>query len=257
MKELNHHWITYEMKQEKILLVLIAILILTINYSWIDSYLIKTFEDYEIGIVERVVDGDTIIVNGSSIRLLGINSPEKGEIGYLEAKEFLEKEINSKEIKIYFGKDKFDKYRRKLGYIFIGSENINLKSVRFGYSNFYFPSGKDKYYNQFVGVWGECLNENRGLCEKSLEKCIELKGWGIEEQIVVLKNKCNYEINLNGWSVKDEGRKKYVFEEIILKGLEEIKLGIDNWQEEYVWTKSGDSIFIRDSENKLVIFDSY
>jgi hypothetical protein len=246
------------MKQEKILLILMVVLILTINYSWIDSFLIKTFEeDYERGVVERVIDGDTIVVNGSSTRLLGINSPEKGEVGYLKAKKFLEDYILEKEIKIYFGKDKTDRYGRKLGYIFLNSKNINLESVRKGYSNFYFPSGKDKYYNQFVKAWEECLNKEIGLCEKSLEKCIVLEKWDVEEQIVVLKNICNYEVDLTGWSIKDEGRKKYVFENEILGGLELIELGTKDWNEDYVWTKSGDSIFIRDFENKLVIFDNY
>lgn len=255
---LNLHWITYKMKQEKILLILLAALILTINYSWIDSFLVKAFEeDYEVGFVERVIDGDTVVVNGTSVRLLGINSPEKGEIGYLEAKEFLEEKILEKEVKIYFGKDKTDRYRRKLGYIFLGSLNINLESVREGYSNFYFPSGKDQYYNQFVKAWEDCLNKEISLCEKSLEKCVILDEWDIEEQIVILKNICNYEIDLTGWSVKDEGRKKYVFENEILEGFEIIELRVKDWNENYVWTSSGDSIFVRDSENKLVIFDTY
>jgi micrococcal nuclease len=246
------------MKQEKILLILIVILILTINYSWIDSFLVKAFEeDYEIGIVDRIVDGDTIIVNESSVRLLGINSPEKGEIGYNEAKNFLEEEILEKEVKIYFGSDKTDRYGRKLCYVFLGTNNINLQSVREGYSNFYFPSGKDKYYNQFVKAWEDCLNKEIGLCKKSLEKCIILDEWDIKKQVVVLKNICNYEIDLTNWSIKDEGRKKYVFKNEILKGSEIIELGLDDWDENYVWTSSGDSIFVRDSENKLVIFDTY
>ncbi len=245
------------MKQEKILLILLIVLIFTLNYNLIDSFLIKTFEDYEIGIVERVVDGDTVIINGTSTRLLGINSPEKGEIGYLEAKKFLEKNILNESVKIYFGKDKTDRYGRKLGYIFLNSKNINLESVRRGYSNYYFPSGKDEYYYKFVEAWSECLDENVRLCEKSLDGCVVLEDWNIKNQIVVLKNICNQNINLAGWSVKDEGRKKYVFNYFILEKFEEIELRTEDWEENYVWTSSGDSIFVRDSKNKLVIFDSY
>ena len=40
--------------------------------------------------VRRVIDGDTIVAESRSIRLLGINTPERGEEYYLEAKEFLE-----------------------------------------------------------------------------------------------------------------------------------------------------------------------
>ena len=77
------------MNKEKLILILLVVLIIGINYPLIDSLLIKTFEDYEKGVVERVIDGDTIVIEGESIRLLGINSPEKGEKYYLEAKEFL------------------------------------------------------------------------------------------------------------------------------------------------------------------------
>ena len=245
------------MKQEKILLILLFVFIFTINYEFIDGFLIETFQDYEIGIVERVVDGDTVIVNGSSMRLLGINSPEKGEVGCFEAKQFLEEKILDEEVRIYFGKNKFDRYGRKLGYVFLNSMNVNLESVRKGYSNFYFPSGKSQYYNQFVKAWNECLEEEIGLCEKCLEYGIILKEWDIEKQIVVLENICDYSINLAGWSVKDEGRKKFVFDERIFMGRENIKLDVEDWNEDYVWTNSGDSIFVRDSEGKLVIFDSY
>ena len=40
--------------------------------------------------VTRIIDGDTIEVGNNTVRLLGINSPEKGEIGYNEAKAFLQ-----------------------------------------------------------------------------------------------------------------------------------------------------------------------
>ena len=44
--------------------------------------------------LERVIDGDTIDVSRDGIvfrvRILGINSPERGQPGYKEAKKFLE-----------------------------------------------------------------------------------------------------------------------------------------------------------------------
>ncbi len=40
------------------------------------------------GIVTKVVDGDTIDVNGVRVRLALVNTPERGEPGYTEAREF-------------------------------------------------------------------------------------------------------------------------------------------------------------------------
>ena len=74
----------------KLLLYFLILLLIAINYPIIDRAVKGYFIDYEVGIVERVIDGDTIVVNGTTVRLLGINCPEKGERYYGEAKEYLE-----------------------------------------------------------------------------------------------------------------------------------------------------------------------
>jgi len=75
--------------KEKLTITILLIIFFVVNYSFLDSILIETFKDYEMGFVERVIDGDTIVVNGSSIRLLGINSPEKENHSILNQKNFL------------------------------------------------------------------------------------------------------------------------------------------------------------------------
>ena len=245
------------MKREVIILVILVFMVITVNYSFIDSAIEESFKNYEVGVVERVIDGDTAVINGTSVRLLGINSPEKGEGFYMEAKNFLEERVLEKEVRLVFGKEKFDLYKRKLAYLFVGSQNVNLESVREGYSNFYFPSGKDSFYEGFVLAWQECLDKNINLCEKSNEKCLELKLWDTKGQKVILKNSCPKNLDVSGWTIKDEGRKKYTFGSKILLPGEELTLTAEDWNKTYVWTATGDSIFIRDSSGKLVYWDSY
>ena len=88
------------------ILLLLAILI-AINYSWMDSklqgFLIQG--NYEFVKINRIIDGDTVKTNETSIRLLGINSPEKKEQYYQEAKDFLNEEVLNKTVKIEYGKD--------------------------------------------------------------------------------------------------------------------------------------------------------
>ncbi|NCN51484.1 hypothetical protein GW931_00535 [archaeon] len=244
------------MKKEIILLLLLIITLFTINYSYLDSKLVLAFQNYETGIVERVIDGDTIVINGTSIRLLGINSPEKGEIGYNQAKGFLEEKILDKEVEIHFEGNKFDKYHRELAYIYFEGKNINLESVQLGYSNFYFPSGKTSLYSKFNEKWQECLENNYNLCERSNQTCLILD-WLPTKQTVEVKNICNKEIDLKGYSIKDEGRKKYVFQKKIISPYEKIILTEKDWNETYVWTKTGDSIFFRDNFGKLIFYENY
>jgi len=245
------------MKKNYFVLFILLLGIFIINYSFLDNLLISAFNNYETGNVSRVIDGDTIIINNTSIRLLGINSPEKGEIGYNEAREFMKNRVLGKTVKLEFGTEKFDLYKRKLAYVFLKSANVNLESVKNGLSSPYFPKGHTKYYQEFKTAWQNCLTKNFGICKKSNDVCIKLKNWDVKNQKITLENICSYSIDLSNWSVKDEGRKKFVFHNKKIKNLEEIELTTKDFKKDYVWTKSGDSIFIRDNNNLLVYFENY
>ena len=252
------------------LLVLLVVFLIIINYNFLDSSLENFFEESEFGFVERVIDGDTVVINSSSIRLLGVNSPEKGEKYYEEAKSFLESRVLNKTVEMKFGNEKYDRYDRILAYVFLNEKNVNLELVEKGFANFYFPSGKDFYYNDFKQAWKDCLNFNLNLCERSQNicaNCIELKKFDFENDVLVFYNKCSYDCDLTGWGIKDEGRKEFFFQRFVLKPFSEIKIivgeGVDNsttlfWKaEDYVFTQTGDSLFLRDVKGKLVLWESY
>ncbi|MBI3623768.1 thermonuclease family protein [Candidatus Pacearchaeota archaeon] len=253
---------------KKILIYFIILLIIALDYPLVDKYIGNAFENYELGVVERAVDGDTVKVNGSSIRLLGINTPEKGEAYYQEAKEFTANITEGQLVKLVSGKQDKDLYGRKLRYLFLNGENVNLKLVQEGLAGFYFPSGKDQYYSEFKSAWLQCLASNKNLCEPSSDKCascIVLRELNVEKQYLVLANNCSFSCNLEGWSLKDEGMKKFIFPEFALKS--EVKVQVGNgkntkdelfWTgESYVWTKTGDSLFLRDKNQKLVLWHGY
>jgi micrococcal nuclease len=256
-------------KNKKILSTIFFLLLFLLLYSPINELLEEKFEQSETVFVERVVDGDTIKTSGMTIRLLGINTPEKGEEYYTEAKNFLEKQILNKTIELKFGKQKIDLYNRTLAYVFFQGENINQKIISNGFANAYFPSGKDTYFSLFIQEWEKCVEKGINYCEKSKNictSCIELKQLDYNSQKVILKNNCGFSCNLTNWEIKDEGRKKFYFPEFILKPNEEISIivgenSVDNvllWKKEtYVWTKTGDTLFLRDNQNKLVLWKNY
>ena len=81
-------------------------------------------------IVTKVIDGDTIVVEGGyHIRLLGIDADEKNYPCYEEAKKRLEELILNKKVRLEKGSLDLDQYDRCLRYIFLGDENINLEMV--------------------------------------------------------------------------------------------------------------------------------
>ncbi len=254
----------------RVLLIGLILLLLVINYPFLNKMTQDFLTDYETGIVERVIDGDTIVVGNESIRLLGINSPEKGEKYYDEAKNFLEILVLNKTVKLEKTKQDKDRYNRKLRYAYIGFTNINLELVKEGLANFYFPAGKDQYYMDFKDTWEECVKGNKNLCEKSLDicaRCIVLEEFDSKDQKIVLYNRCEFNCDLTNWTIKDEGRKKFIFDKIKLEPKKRltIEVGEGNnnntnlfWENEnYVWTSTGDTLFLRDKKNKLVLWESY
>ncbi|MBU0959608.1 MAG: thermonuclease family protein [Nanoarchaeota archaeon] len=254
----------------KVLLIFLILLLVGVNYPFLDRAIKTWASNYEIGIVERIIDGDTIVVNGSTVRLLGINAPEKGERYYDEAKNFLEEQALNRIVRLEFGPEDRDRYDRKLRYVVLNNKNVNLNLVKIGLANFYFPTlgGKNKYYRDFKKAWEECVESNQGICKKSTDSCapcIEIKSFNYKNQEVVFRNTCPFYCELEGWSIKDEGRKKFVFPSIVLEkeltvrvGEEEDTINTLYWKNEsYVWTQTGDTLFLRDSYDRLVLWKSY
>jgi micrococcal nuclease len=244
------------LNKKPLLLISLILLLLIINYSFLDRKLINFFDDSERVLITRVIDGDTVVAGNISIRLLGINSPERGEAIYGEAKQFLEAIVLNKTIQLKSGKDKYDKYGRKLAYLFLGNKNINKELIDEGHANFYFPSGKDKYYKDFLKAWEHCLENNKNLCEKSSHECsscIILEEFDIKNQEVVLENTCTFQCDLSGWVVKGQGRKKHVFNQTLLNPGRQMKV----ISQDLVFNSMQDSLFLRDEKQKLVLWKNY
>jgi endonuclease YncB( thermonuclease family) len=83
--------------------------------------------------VTKVIDGDTIIADGETIRLLGIDADEKGQKCYDAAKRKLSELLLNKYVDLEYFNEDTDAYGRKLRYIILNGENINLKLVKEGY----------------------------------------------------------------------------------------------------------------------------
>jgi micrococcal nuclease len=232
------------MKKDPFILISLILLLFVLNYSFLDEKLEGFLVNQDSVLVERIIDGDTIeIENKTSVRLLGINSPEKGEFYYEEAKEFLEDLILNKQVELEYVGERKDKYGRTLAYIYFNEENINLKLVEEGFANYYFYSGKDKHSDDLMDAWDSCIENNLNLCEKSTNIC--------ELCISINKNKitnnCDFDCDIIDWEIKGEGRKKFIFQnETQLKQGEEISFELE-------LTGSGDTLFLREGDGGLII----
>jgi endonuclease YncB( thermonuclease family) len=214
------------------------------------------FNNRESVIISRVLDGDTVeLEDGRKVRLLNINTEERGRAWSSEATEYL-KQYENKSVELE--SEGFGSYGRLLGR-FYSRTYINLELVELGLAHSYlveenelrdFKKAEKKAKNEELGIWKK--SEKYGCLSVEINKYNEY---------LVLNNECK--INFNEWTIKDESTKQYVFGDL---EFEQISLysgkGEDTHEELYwgrgkVWNNERDSIFIRDSKGLLVFYDSY
>lgn len=83
--------------------------------------------------VERVIDGDTIVLtSGTVLRYVGITSPENHEAFDLEATEFNKQLVESKTVQLEYDSYKADKFGRILAYVIINHKNVSIELVKQG-----------------------------------------------------------------------------------------------------------------------------
>lgn len=108
-----------------------------------DSFQEKAF-------VSKVIDGDTVIINGESVRLLGMDADERGYPCYNEAKKRIEELILDKEVILVKDAEDRDQYDRLLRYIFLDGKNINLQLVEEGLAVARFYPENQKYKTEII-----------------------------------------------------------------------------------------------------------
>lgn len=153
--------------------VLIAILSLVACHDMFENYrssageaATQQQEQAEVisGRVVRVIDGDTVSVldrdnTQHRIRLAQIDAPESKQAYSKVAKDALAALIANKEVQVRVQGN--DRYKRVLGEIYLGEQNINLHLVRQGYAWAYEQYVTDKRYieaqqqaqRERLGLW--------------------------------------------------------------------------------------------------------
>jgi micrococcal nuclease len=112
------------------------------------------------GPVTHVVDGDTLDVNGITIRLALVDTPEIGENGYESAKNFV-KDLclgNDAEVDIDDGQRGGDRYGREIGVVYCNGVNVNSALMEKQYARIYTDYCD---ISEFASEdWAECSSTN-------------------------------------------------------------------------------------------------
>jgi micrococcal nuclease len=124
-------------------------------------------------VVDRVVDGDTIIVRERSgdirVRLIGVDSPESVKPGIpvqcfaLKASDFAKRALTDTLVRLEYDVDRFDRYGRTLAYVWVGSTMFNQDLVLEGYGVVDTVPPNVRYVDLFLAAERDAREHDRGL----------------------------------------------------------------------------------------------
>jgi endonuclease YncB( thermonuclease family) len=84
-------------------------------------------------LVTRVIDGDTIeLGNGQGVRVVGIDTPERGECGFDAATANMERLVLGKRVRLTMSDEDTDRYGRLLRYVDVGGRDAGLAQINAG-----------------------------------------------------------------------------------------------------------------------------
>ena len=278
------------MKNYAVVILFIGILLLISGQQGCELEEISTHRVLSPATIIEVVDGDTVKTDGNeTLRLLHVNTPEKGEKCYQEAKDRLKELVENKTVWLERDMEDEDKYHRKLRYIFL-SENtdpqnyegfVNLMIVREGYASLLMIEPNMKYQKVFELAINDASQEEGCIwgSKSAYFGCFSIEQFHYDAQgddcenandeYITLKNSCD-DINMKSWIIKDNARHVYEFEEFTARKDVPFTLhsgsGEDNetdlfWNSNLecpsIWNNDHDSLFLRDVDDNLVLQHIY
>lgn len=241
-----------------------------------DSFQVGENADYEamhandeIVVVDRVIDGDTVSLrDGRVVRLIGINTPERGEQWYEQARAFLSQRLTGRTVSLQFEERKEDDYGRVLAHIFLNKEHINAQLIAFGHGKVMMIPPNTYYKNLFKSLYSQAKKEKIGMWSpEPSERLIGTErisllsfqydapgedNEALGEEFFVLQNNGNTALSLLNWYVMDASGRRYVFKDIVLDPDDTITVrtgvGVDTdtdvfWNQSIgVWNNGGDTL---------------
>ena len=240
-------------KKHAILLAFLITLVILGNWLFFHNFSISR----ENVIISRVIDGDTVdLEDGRRIRLLNINTPEKG-LPFADAaanflKDFQDESLEMENAGV-------EKYGRTLGKLYEQGDYINLEIVRLGYAHAYLVDPSE--LNDFKAAEKEAIEKGRGIWQKSeYSSCLNVN-LNKQAEYVGIEDNCN--INFAGWTLKDESAKSYKLDKVKTHKFTIYSAkGKDGETEFYwgrgkAWNDDKDTVFIRDSKGFLAYYYAY
>jgi endonuclease YncB( thermonuclease family) len=120
----------------------------------------------EDGVVTQVVDGDTIEVRigevGYRVRYVGVNTPERDEACYQEAKDANAALVSGQTVRLVQDESNTDRYGRLLRYVYVNGVFVNEQLVSQGWAEAVTYEPDSQYKARFQQLEREAKDGRRG-----------------------------------------------------------------------------------------------
>jgi endonuclease YncB( thermonuclease family) len=236
----------------------------------------ETPPDLFPGVVSWIVDGDTVEVGVDSdvltVRIAGINAPDRDECYYEEATDYLIDEIKGETVGLeILGTDQFD---RTLAHLWIDDTLIGLTMVTDGLVLGPTPNPGDPHGDRILTAEDEAYSDGRGLwahdaCGASgpvPDVTIDTRdydptgpdGEHLDLETVTVINNSDQPLDLTGWVLRDESsRHRFHFEastSIEVGGSVTVRSSDRNWDpgSGAVWNNDGDMALLLDDFGRVI-----
>ena len=192
-----------------------------------------------------------------------------------EATAALNKLVSNREVRLEPGRPAKDKYDRVLAYVFVGKTLVNEEMVRQGWAFVRRPVST-KYRQRLLGAQDEARAAGRGIWSGATNILLAVtkvnaKSAGgkdaLNDEYVVIVNRGAKPLDMTGWKLLDESNNDYLFPNFILAPDSKVTIptgtGKNTATELYwggqrpIWNNDGDTIFIKNSEGRLVLSHVY
>ena len=238
----------------------------------------------------RVIDGDTLVVEGPdgdvTVRIIGINTPERGECFADEATDALEELVDGEELELVEDVSDLDQYGRALRYVETTSGvDVGAELVADGMAiarryepdvdrSSRYQSLQERARTDRRGLWARdaCGSGASDPVAIVIDVNADAPGGDNEDlngEWVRFTNRSDAPVDLDGWQVADESAThRYVFADRTLASAGSVTLftgcGVDDDEAVYwcktdsaVWNNSGDTVFLRDANGNIAAVLGY
>lgn len=223
--------------------------------------------------VTWIYDGDTVVVDEggeTTIRLVGINSPDRGECFYDESTRYLIDTLKNQTVAIDEVGD--DQYGRTLAYLWLEDDLVNLGLVAAGYAIATTTDEGRQYGADLIEAEEEAFSAKAGLWGPgscgldlipeglSLEVAADPPGPDdqvLESEHVTITNTSGSAVNLAGWTLRDESSAhRYRFGDATIGSGESytVSSADDGWDPggSPVWNNGGDMALLLNGDGAVV-----